>query len=446
MANNDPVHFNVSRKTCSWYDINRTQDQAQVAANVFTLWLNHGAKPQSASYAYVVVPNVLTAQQASNYDVNQLEIIVNSDSVQAVRHKSLGVVSAIFYRAATLQFDDISIQSNKSCALLLKNFETDNVQVHVSDPAQTSQNIQLIAKLPAFSQAKKLTVNALASPNSGRSQHFVIDQNTEIFVAPTQYPSVLVQAVADAYVHGGNTSINYGAAQSLVVKADNTAWTREAYLRFPIDNVLIPSAIKVQLELTLSNVNTSASTTQWVLSADPVNRWNELTLTWNTQPDKTSFSKLAELPIVNVGEKMIFDITQHVKTLRQSQQPDMSLHIAGSHRAADGKNDAQFFSRETDNELLRPVLRIMYDDATQTQNLTMPSLRIASHIRRGQILQLNANVDLTEFVVYDIVGNVKLSGQKSIVDTHTLVAGVYILSAKTRDGFKFKSARFVVYE
>lgn len=444
IGNNPPVHINLSRKTGSWYDINRTQDQAQVASNVFTLWLNHGIKPQNASYAYVVVPNTLTAVQADNYNVDNLEIIVNSDSVQAVRHKALGVVSAIFYRAATLQFDNATIRANKSCAILLKDFETDNVSIHVSDPAQTSQNIELMAKLPAFSNTKKLTVNALSSPNNGRSQQFTINNDTETYIEPTQYPSVVVEASADTYVHGGNTNTNYGTAQSLVVKADNTAWAREAYLRFPSNHSLIPNAIKIQLELTISNVNTSATTTQWILSSDPVNRWNESTLTWNTQPDKTGFSKLAEIPVVNVGEKMIFDITNFVKTQNQSNATQLSLHIAGSHRAADGKNDAQFFSRETENIAHRPILRIMYDNSTNAPKVTT-ALPIATYIKRGQALQVKGDIAFYSLTVYDMVGNKILTSNKSDIDTHSLTPGVYILSAKSKESNTLKNARFIVY-
>lgn len=54
------------------------------------------------------------------YRTDDLEILTNTDSVQVVRHKKLGIWQMVFYREATFKHKQISVTVDRGCALLLK--------------------------------------------------------------------------------------------------------------------------------------------------------------------------------------------------------------------------------------------------------------------------------------------------------------------------------------
>jgi len=54
------VKLSNRRASGSWYKINRQNNtpKNEVNADVFTLWLDHGSKPDDADYQYIVVPSI----------------------------------------------------------------------------------------------------------------------------------------------------------------------------------------------------------------------------------------------------------------------------------------------------------------------------------------------------------------------------------------------------
>jgi chondroitin AC lyase len=142
----------VSNKTQTgnWYDINTSMKNVTVSKDVFSLWFNHGKSADKAQYAYIVVPNKTAAELDAYTANNPIEIQANTDSMQVVRHKTLGILGVIFYKAATFTCNEISLQADRACILLVKPGET-GYSIHVADPVQAQTNIQVRAKVPASS-------------------------------------------------------------------------------------------------------------------------------------------------------------------------------------------------------------------------------------------------------------------------------------------------------
>ncbi len=117
-----------------------------VSTGVFKLWMNHGATPANATYAYVVAPGLTTAAQMDAYNSSDIQILSNTPALQAVKHVGLNMVQVIFSTAGTLNLTGTAVTSitvDKPCAVLIKNINTTNPVISIADPSQQSAAINL---------------------------------------------------------------------------------------------------------------------------------------------------------------------------------------------------------------------------------------------------------------------------------------------------------------
>lgn len=170
----------------SWYDINTTASKTVMKKNVFTLGFNHGQSPKDDTYAYIVVPNKSSAAEMAAYPMDNIEILANTDSMQVVRNKKLGVWEFIFYQGATFTHGELSIKVNKGCALLFKDIEKPSVQFHIADPAQTQSKITVEVHIPSVSlQAKSIECDFTGTGiYAGQSKVYAVDANSPTGLQP----------------------------------------------------------------------------------------------------------------------------------------------------------------------------------------------------------------------------------------------------------------------
>lgn len=170
----------------SWYDINTTASKTVMKKNVFTLGFNHGQSPKDDTYAYIVVPNKSSAAEMAAYPMDNIEILANTDSMQVVRNKKLGVWEFIFYQGATFTHGELSIKVNKGCALLFKDIEKPSVQFHIADPAQTQSKITVEVHIPSVSlQAKSIECDFTGTGiYAGQSKVYTVDTNSPTGLQP----------------------------------------------------------------------------------------------------------------------------------------------------------------------------------------------------------------------------------------------------------------------
>jgi chondroitin AC lyase len=169
----------VSNKTQTgnWYDINLSMPNEPVSGDVFTLYLNHGKAVTNADYAYVLTPG-MTANQTSEYAANlPVEILANTDSMQVVHHKGLGIWSMIFYKRATFEGSDIALKTNGPGALILKR-QDGFYSLHVASPARAS-SVLLATRIPATAKEWKSMTCSLSTGNyAGSSKAYTIIPQT----------------------------------------------------------------------------------------------------------------------------------------------------------------------------------------------------------------------------------------------------------------------------
>lgn len=170
----------------SWYDINTTASKTVMKKNVFTLGFNHGQSPKDDTYAYIVVPNKSSAAEMAAYPMDNIEILANTDSMQVVRNKKLGVWEFIFYQGATFTHGELSVKVNKGCALLFKDIEKPSVQFHIADPAQTQSKITVEVHIPSVSlQTKSIECDFTGTGiYAGQSKVYAVDANSPTGLQP----------------------------------------------------------------------------------------------------------------------------------------------------------------------------------------------------------------------------------------------------------------------
>nr|WP_238357955.1 polysaccharide lyase 8 family protein [Cohnella zeiphila] len=87
------VHGFRESRSGRWHDINRFEPESDPALTraYLALWLEHGAAPRHASYAYVLLPN-RSADETERYaQAPAIEVLANTAEVHAVRHRKLRV-------------------------------------------------------------------------------------------------------------------------------------------------------------------------------------------------------------------------------------------------------------------------------------------------------------------------------------------------------------------
>ncbi|GHT44017.1 chloramphenicol resistance protein [Bacteroidia bacterium] len=145
-------------QTGSWFRINRqtSSSKQELSMDVFKLWINHGARAANASYAYIVMP-AATLEQVKAASANpNVEVLSNTPGLQAVWHKGLHILQAVFYKSGEITFGNgLKLAAGGPCILMCK-LEGGNIrEVSVSDPLRTHSKVY-------FSINRKLNLSGTA--------------------------------------------------------------------------------------------------------------------------------------------------------------------------------------------------------------------------------------------------------------------------------------------
>jgi chondroitin AC lyase len=123
-----------------WSDITDQKSISEeiVSEEVFMLWFDHGKSPDSASYEYIVVPDVCE-QELMETSINNrgIEILSNTSTVQAVKNSNLGICQIAFYKAGEIEISKglkVRMDSQGMAMLKLKGDRIE--ELTISDPSR----------------------------------------------------------------------------------------------------------------------------------------------------------------------------------------------------------------------------------------------------------------------------------------------------------------------
>ena len=141
------VSLTFGRQYGNWQDINRSMPDRTDTCEVMSLSLDHGVRPTDATYAYIVVPCAADAKTLDSYARRHVSILSNTPDIQAVAQTDLGVWQLVFHKATTYTDRDITVSVDKPCIVMIRRHKGGSVMMHVADPAQRQQPINVEVRL-----------------------------------------------------------------------------------------------------------------------------------------------------------------------------------------------------------------------------------------------------------------------------------------------------------
>ncbi len=108
------------------------------ATPAFSLQLDHGARPRGASWAYLVIPGGEEPDDSQRVadEVSRVEILANTSSMQAVRHRGLGLLGVAFWVPGVVMLPGGGrVAANHPCLLLCRDDPGGGTRLSISNPS-----------------------------------------------------------------------------------------------------------------------------------------------------------------------------------------------------------------------------------------------------------------------------------------------------------------------
>lgn len=143
-----PTGGNISLRnmdqTGSWSEINASASSEKVTYKVFSIWFDHGTKPASEKYEYVVVPSKDPVRFSKWLKKNPFEVLTNTEDVQAVFNKKSGIYGIAFYNPGSVTIEEgLYIGADEPCLILFRNSKK-AFSITVSDPTQNLEELDIL--------------------------------------------------------------------------------------------------------------------------------------------------------------------------------------------------------------------------------------------------------------------------------------------------------------
>ena len=144
----------------SWKSINNAQKDGTITKDVFSLGFNHADKK---SYAYIVVPGISSSNALDKYTKAEspIQLISNTEKVQAVYHKNLKNLQAVFFEGNQLiEANGLKVKADKPCVVMIEQ-QGSSYKVFVADPARTKGTFNI--EVTVGEKTHKVTANFAGS-------------------------------------------------------------------------------------------------------------------------------------------------------------------------------------------------------------------------------------------------------------------------------------------
>ncbi|MFI5658465.1 polysaccharide lyase 8 family protein [Streptomyces sp. NPDC051684] len=142
-----PLRVLREERTGTWRSLNTGADTGgsttPVTRRYATLWFDHGPSPESASYAYVLLPGATAAATAAWSRSTPVRVLTNTATVQAVESPRLGLRAAHFWAAGSVE----GLRADGPGTVLVRRRD-DGISVAVSDPGRTGTTLSVELPFP----------------------------------------------------------------------------------------------------------------------------------------------------------------------------------------------------------------------------------------------------------------------------------------------------------
>ncbi|MCA1060255.1 polysaccharide lyase beta-sandwich domain-containing protein [Rossellomorea aquimaris] len=146
-GNNDRIHLMLNKREASWNKINQRYDgEPQVKEKVLSLWINHGYKPKSNRYQYIVVPGATKEEFDEIKSDSPIEILRNDRDVQVVKNKKLQLTEAVYWNADTFKTSDGLLFSMNQAGILQLSRNGDDWSIKAKAAKHSTKKLKVIVR------------------------------------------------------------------------------------------------------------------------------------------------------------------------------------------------------------------------------------------------------------------------------------------------------------
>ncbi len=137
---NNAVQLKSTTQTGNMQRIYGLGKDTVYSQEVFSLWINHGTKPQNAGYSYIAVPGMDNKSFKRYIEKIPIKILSNTTKIQAVENSNLQTIGVVFHEAGEFKSGRFTITVDQPCLLL---WNTAKKEFALSDPTAGLKNIQV---------------------------------------------------------------------------------------------------------------------------------------------------------------------------------------------------------------------------------------------------------------------------------------------------------------
>ena len=123
----------------------------------FEIRCEHGKNPENQTYAYAILPYATSERLDEYVKSPDVEILSNTNEIQAVREKTLGISSYVFYGAG--KCGEISTDSP---AIIMVGERDGEVEFALTDPTHelTAAEVAIDRELEVIEKNRKMQISA----------------------------------------------------------------------------------------------------------------------------------------------------------------------------------------------------------------------------------------------------------------------------------------------
>ncbi|MDW7690767.1 polysaccharide lyase 8 family protein [Flammeovirgaceae bacterium SG7u.111] len=158
---NPKIQLSNEEVSGSWDKVAQKLSDKPVRGKVFKLWIDHGANPTSASYAYYIFPRINSQDFEQLLSNKPVEIVYNSGETQAVGNENM--LMAVYHQASLAKFGRVQIKAEQPCVMSVTRQGETIFNFVASDPTHKLESLTFTLKGAYLSSNPNLMIT-----NKGR--------------------------------------------------------------------------------------------------------------------------------------------------------------------------------------------------------------------------------------------------------------------------------------
>ena len=163
------VTLELGLKTGAWNLIGCGSGEP-VSQDVFLASLNHGGKPENATYAYLITTEADRAALTRLVAKSPFEIMANTETCQAVWWPESRLLQAAFFQPGELALSDVgSLRVNRVCCVQLREESPGSWQLNIADVQQESGSVSVEFREKAGAVTKTATAVFPSGDHAGET-------------------------------------------------------------------------------------------------------------------------------------------------------------------------------------------------------------------------------------------------------------------------------------